>query len=106
MGGIYWQEIYFYVGKGDLARNDDKTSEATTVAIRDANNKELTEALTTGDGPMVAGLQPAARVANEAGQQALTQALTDDKVEKKKVKKDKKDKTEKCEPKTTEEPNP
>ena len=106
MGGICWQEIYYYVGKGDLVRNDDKTKESTAVTIRDSNNRELTEALTTGDGPMLAGLQPAARVANEAGQEALTQALTDEKVEKKKAKKEKKEKTEKLEPKTTEEPNP
>ncbi|CAL1141145.1 unnamed protein product [Cladocopium goreaui] len=97
------EEIYYYVGKGDLVRNDDMTKESTAVTVRDANNKELVEALTTGDGPLLAGLQPAARVANEAGQQALTQALTDEKVDKKKAKKEKKDKTEKMEPKTSEE---
>ena len=92
--------------QGDLVRNDDMTKESTAVTVRDANNKELVEALTTGDGPLLAGLQPAARVANKAGQQALTQALTDEKVDKKKAKKEKKDKTEKMEPKTSEEPNP
>ena len=106
VAAICLQEIYYYVGKGDLVRNDDMTKESTAVTVRDANNKELVEALTTGDGPLLAGLQPAARVANEAGQQALTQALTDEKVDKKKAKKEKKDKTEKMEPKTSEEPNP
>ena len=106
MGVICLQEIYFYVGKGDLVRKDDTTKESTAVAVRETNNKELTEALTTGDGPLLAGLQPATRVANEAGQQALTEALTEEKVEQKKAKKDKKEKTEKMEPKTTEEHSP
>ena len=100
--GEQLQEIYYYVNDGDILRDDNTTKESTSVKISDAGNKELTEALTTGDGPLQAGLQPAVRAANEAGQKALLQSLQEGEVagDGKKQKKDKKEKTEKCEPKT------
>eukprot|EP00438_Fugacium_kawagutii_P005722 Skav230026 [mRNA] locus=scaffold261:117229:118063:- [translate_table: standard] len=68
------QEIYYYVGCGDIIRNDDRTSESTSVKIKDSGNRELTDALTTGDGPLVNGCQPNVRVNNEAGEKELLAA--------------------------------
>lgn len=100
------QEIYFYVGRGDLIRNEDLTQETTSAEIADKGNKELIESLTTADGMLGAGLQPAVRTANEEGTKVLLETiLHDSKVEKakKKTKKDT-EKTEKVEPQTLEEP--
>lgn len=98
------QEIYYYVGTGDLMRNDDLTTESTCATIRDAGNQELAEALTCADGVLQGGLQPAARVANEEGQKELLKALGESQVGKSKNPKNPKEKTEKAEPKTLDEP--
>lgn len=103
--GYMLQEIYYYVGTGDLIRRDDRTSESTAVTIVDKGNQEVVEALTTGDGPLVSGLQPEVQAASEAGQKALLEALGSEKAEAKKAKKEKKEKTEKAEPTTMEESN-
>ena len=105
-----FQEWYYYVNAGDILRDENKTKESTAATIRDKGNKELAEALTTGDGPLQAGMQPNVRAANESGQRELLQSLQTDgtmskgEVEKEKKKKEKnKDKTDKCEPKTFQE---
>ena len=100
---ILLQEIFYYVGIGDQIRKDDRTTESTTVTIADKGNQQLIDALTTGDGPLVGGLQPEVQAASEAGQKALIEALAGEKSETKKVKKEKKEKTEKAEPTTVEE---
>lgn len=94
------------MGRGDLIRNEDLTQETTSAEIADKGNKELIESLTTADGMLGAGLQPAVRTANEEGTKVLLETiLHDSKVEKakKKAKKDT-EKTEKVEPQTLEEP--
>ena len=98
---FFCQEIFFYVGKGDVLRNDNSVKESTAVKIQDTGNKELTELLTTGDGPLQSGAQPSVNVANESGEQELLTALNGEKVEKSgKPKKDKKERTDKLTPKT------
>lgn len=71
------QEIFYYTASGNLLRNDDKTTESTSVEIKDAGNKEVVEALTTGDGPLLSGALPALAAQNEA---ALGEALTSEQV--------------------------
>lgn len=100
------QEIYFYVGRGDLMRSDDITTEAVSAKVRDSGNQELFEALTTGDGLLTGGIQPGVRTATDEGTKSLLESVMVDsaKVEKSKAKKEKKEKTEKVEPKSLEEP--
>ena len=100
------QEIYFYVGRGDLLRSDDITKESVSTKVQDSGNKELVEALTTGDGLLAGGMQPGVRTASDDGTKQLLESVMVDsaKVEKVKAKKEKKEKTEKVEPKTLEEP--
>lgn len=102
------QEIYYYLSCGNIVRNDDLTKESTEVSIRDAGNKELTEALTTGDGLLKAGLQPEVSCATEGGQKALLESVAGE-MEENKAKPNKRrgtqnSKPEKVEPKTLEEP--
>ena len=87
-------------------RNDDKTKESTAVKVEASQCGELAEALTTGDGPLVAGMHAAVRTVNAEGDKALIEAMTAEKaVENKgKGKKDKANKgADKLEPKTWEE---
>lgn len=101
---VFAQEIYYYVGCGDIIRSDDKTKESTAVTIKDSGNQELTDALISGEGPLANGFQPGVRTNNEAGQKELLESLDEaTKVEKKKPKKEKKEKTEKAEPTTLDE---
>lgn len=86
-------------------RNDDKVTDTTAVTIRDANNQELTDLLTLGDGPLAAGAQPAIQAEN---QKALSEALAGGEAKaaaEPKRRPSKGEKTEKAEPKTFEEPH-
>eukprot|EP00438_Fugacium_kawagutii_P017573 Skav222236 [mRNA] locus=scaffold3059:62962:65396:+ [translate_table: standard] len=94
------QEIYYYVQSGHIVRNDDKVVDSTSATIRDRGNKELTDALTTGNGPLANGATPEMIAAS---QKALTEAVTSNEAVEVKPKKEKKDKAEKQEPKTFEE---
>lgn len=86
-------------------RSDDQVKESSEIQIRDSGNQELADSLISDEGPLAVGLQPGARVANEAGEKALVESLTEnDKAEKIKAKKAKAEKTEKAEPTTFEEP--
>ena len=83
---------YTFTWAGEIfIRNEDLTQETTSAEIADKGNKELIESLTTADGMLGAGLQPAVRTANEEGTKVLLETiLHDSKVEKakKKTKKD------------------
>lgn len=102
------QEIYYYVNDGALMRNDDVVKESTAVNVRDSGNTELADLLTTGDGPLASGAQPAMLASSEAGRKALAESLhTDGKAEVKKTPKRKgEEKAEKVEPKTLQEWDP
>ena len=89
-------------------RNDDLVKESTTLNVRDSGNTELVDLLTTGDGPLTSGAQPAMLAASEGGRKALAESLQQDgKVETRKTPKRKgEEKAEKVEPKTIKEWDP
>lgn len=100
------QEIFYYVGSGNIVRTDDRTSEEVGVQIKDKGNQDLVNALTSPDGPLVNGLQPGMAVANEQGAKSLVEAINaEGKAEKKKNKGSNPNKSERSEPKTFEEPD-
>lgn len=89
-------------------RNDDVVKESTAVNVRDSGNTELADLLTTGEGPLASGAQPAMLAASEGGQKALAESLQQEgKAEvKKKPKKTGDEKAKKVEPNTVQEWDP
>ena len=97
------QEIYYYVNQGNQVREDNSTSDKSTVKVVDKGNKELVEALTSEGGVLAAGVVPAPGTDTAEGQKALLDSLgTTVEPSSKKKPKPNKTPTEEAEPKTFE----
>lgn len=94
------QEIYYYTNCGNELANQQITSEALSVKVKEEGNQELAETLTAEGGPLQNGLLPQPEAASEAGQKALCEAIVNAAVATPKPKPTPKEKTDKAEPKT------
>lgn len=99
------QEIWIYMPKGRLIRQDNTTSESMALLATTKVDKDVMQALTGDDGPLAAGILPAVKAETQEGQKKLMQTL-DESTEvkkrtppKRKTKEEEKD-AERVEPKT------
>ena len=81
------QELWFYVGQGGELSKATTVSDATSLKIKDkAPDKGLVNALTSTEGPLVAGAMPRVGNVSEGGTKALLESMGEDKVTNKKGK--------------------
>ena len=72
------QETWYYMPKGRLLRQDDKTADSLKVKGTKKLDDQMFRALTGEEGPLPCGALPAVRAQSEAGQKAILKALDDE----------------------------
>lgn len=77
------QEIYYYCGKANKVEHEDVTSDSISLKGKFNPDAPTLQALTDEQGPLAAGALPSAAAGNE---QALWQAVTEERVAKSKAK--------------------
>lgn len=68
------EEIYFYIGEGNVLKDKNSTSESQKVTLKEAG-KELAQALTSEGAPLENGALPAVPAASDSGAKALLEAV-------------------------------
>lgn len=97
------EEIYYYIGEGNVAKDKNSTSESQKVTLKESG-KEFAEALTSEGAALEHGVLPAVPSASEAGAKALLEAVASGSTVATKTRPNREKNLEKAEPKSLAEP--